>query len=199
MDGFKAYKYYLAIKLHFSDPSFNVFVNRGRVRGSFAKFSSRNDRYLFERLARQFDDKEYIQYIASNFMYGHTDVIYDSVEAMSNYKEFLRRRQAITRTFTDDLSTVVSSGAQYNDFSGSKIPDVLQLMIGGKITLETVVILDTLDSIVDKIKGSTQISLMLGSELTKITKSRGFVKFDPDKIATPYRQFLEDVEGNNHG
>ena len=44
MDGFKAYRYYLAIKLHFTTDKFNVFENRGNVRGTREAFNVRNDK-----------------------------------------------------------------------------------------------------------------------------------------------------------
>ena len=48
MDGFKAYKYYMAIKLHFTSLKYNVFETRGHVKGTRDTFNSRNDRYIFE-------------------------------------------------------------------------------------------------------------------------------------------------------
>ena len=199
MDGFKAYKYYMALKLHFTDPRFNVFVNRGRVRGTRDKFMARNDRMIFEKLARQFDtEKEYIQYIAASLMYGHSQVVYEPSDAMANYKEFLRRRQSITKIFTDDLAKIIDTGAQYN-FSGQDVPDLLQLLMSKQITLETMVILNDLDAIVDKMKQNNQIVLLLGDELTRIEKSKGFIKYDSARIMSPYLSFLEDLKGNANG
>lgn len=199
MDGFKAYKYYMALKLHFTDPRFNVFVNRGRVRGTRDKFMARNDRMIFEKLARQFDtEKEYIQYIAASLMYGHSQVVYEPSDAMANYKEFLRRRQSITKIFTDDLAKIIDTGAQYN-FSGQDVPDLLQLLMSKQITLETMVILNDLDAIVDKMKQNNQIVLLLGDELMRIEKSKGFIKYDSARIMSPYLSFLEDLKGNANG
>lgn len=189
MDGFKAYRYYQAIKLHFTQPKFDVFINRGHVKGSYEKFLNRNDHAIFERLGRQFNDRDFIQYIAANFMYGHHDVIYDSTDAMANYKEYQRRKQSITKVFTDDLQTIVDSGAQC-DFGGSKIPDVIQLLMAKKITLETVVILNNINHFVEGVK-KTPIALMLGDELLKIEKAKGFVKYVPEKIQLIYDEYLK--------
>lgn len=202
MDGFKTFKYYTAIKLHFTDPKFNVFVNRGRVKGSADRFNARNDRMLFERLGRQFStDKECIQYIAANFMYGNPEVVYNALDGMANYQEYLRRKQSITKVFEDDLHKIVNSGARYahDEFSGMKIPDVIQLLLAKKITLETVVILDTKDAIVEKLKQGSHVSLLLADDLRRIEKSRGFVKFDPYKVMDPYLNFLEETQGNTNG
>lgn len=190
MDGFRAYRYYMALKLHFTQPKFDVFVNRGHVKGSYERFLSRNDHLIFDRLARQFSDRDFIQYVAANFMYGHDDMIYDTTDSMGNYKEYLRRKQSITRVFSEDVQMIMDSGAQY-DFSGNKIPDVLQLMMAKRITLETVVILNDIDHFVDKLKQST-IALLLGDELLRIEKSKGFVKYVPEKIMPIYNELKNE-------
>jgi len=199
MDGFRAFKYYTAVKLHFTSQKYDVFVTNGRVKSSMEKFVGRNDRMIFEKLARQFKlEKEYIQYIASNFMYDNPDVVYDPNSGMTNYKEYLRRRQSMTKIFRDDLSTIAESGAQY-EFSGNKIPDVLQLYMAKQITLETMVILNKLDGVVSKFKQIPHVALLLDSELSKIEKSAGFVKFDKQKVADAYMQFKEEQQGTYHG
>lgn len=193
MDGFRAFKYYTAIKLHFTSPKFDVFVNGGHVKGSYEKFLIRNDRRLFDRIARIFpNDKDCIQYFASNFMYGNANAVYDEDLATANYKEYIRRKQSITKVFTDDLDTMANMGAQYI-FSGQKIPDVLQLMMSKRITLETVVILNQFDAIVDRMKESS-VALVLGDELLRIEKSAGFVKYNAYKVINPYLQFIEGVK-----
>ena len=199
MDAFKAYRYYSAIKLHFTSQKYNVFKTRGRVKCSLEKFALRNDYPLFERIGRKFnDEREYIKFLACNFMYRNANVIYDDVSAQANYKEYKRRRQSITKIFSDDLNTIVLAGASY-DFGGNKIPDVLQLYMSNKITLETMVILNDMDGYIDRLKEVDRISLILGDELLRIEKAKGFVKYDPYKVMDAYTTFLEEVKENRHG
>ncbi len=202
MNGFKVFKYYTAIRLHFTDSKFNVFVNKGHLRGSVDKFNSRNDRFLFEKVARMHPtDKECIQFIAANFMYDNPEVVYELPTAEANYKEYVRRRQSMTRVFTEDLHTIATSGARYDqgEFSGQKIPDVVQLYLARRITLETMVILDSMDSIVSKMRRGNHISLLLGDDLRRVEKSAGFVKYDSYKVMGPYQNFLEDIQGSTNG
>lgn len=202
MDGFKVFKYYTAIRLHFTDSKFDVFTNRGRVRGSADKFYHRNDRMLFEKVARSHpNDKECIQFIASNFMYDHADLIYDLPCAEQMFKEYNRRKQSITKVFADDLDTIIKSGAEYDqyEFIGHKIPDVIQLFLAKKITIETMVILNHFDGIVQKLQQGTQLALMLESDLRRIEKSTRFVKYDSHKVMGPYLNFLEEIQGNTNG
>ena len=82
MDGFTAYKYYMALKLHFSSDKYNVFESRGSVKCSREKFNSRNDYYIFEKLGRKFStNQELIQYMAANFIYKNPNVIYSGADA----------------------------------------------------------------------------------------------------------------------
>lgn len=202
MNGFKAFKYYTAIKLHFTNDKFDVFTNRGHIKGSVDTFQRRNDRMLFEKIARTYStDKQCIQFIASNFMYDHPDLVYDLTTADQHYREYIRRKQSITKLFTDDLDIIVRSGAEYDqyEFVGHKIPDVIQLYMAKKITLETMVILNTLDGFVDKMKQSSQMSLMLENDLRRIRKSAGFVKFDSYRVMGPYQSFLEEIQGHTYG
>lgn len=194
MDGFQAFKYYLSIKLHFTNPKFNVFVNRGRIKGSIQTFTSRNDRYLFEKVARQYPaDKDCIRYFASNFMYGNPNVVYNDAEATANYKEYIRRKQSITRVFVNDLDVIA-----HQNSGRHRGLDVLQLLLGRKITLETAVILNDMDGFVDKMKQSP-LALVMGDDLLRIEKSKGFVKYDPCKVMGPYQQFLEEIKGTANG
>lgn len=193
MDGFKAFKYHQSIKLHFTNDRFNVFENKGRLRGSYQTFMNRNDHMLFERLAHQYKDKEFIQYCASNFMYGNDTVVYHTDVAMTNYKEYLRRRQSITHVFRQDLQTIVDSDARYN-FSGRSVPDVVQLFLAGKITIETMSILNDFDDIVGKTSQQPSLALVLEPTLLRIKKAKGFVKYDPYKTMGIYTTFLEEVK-----
>lgn len=195
MDGFKAFKYYMALKLHFTNPKFNVFDNKGHMKGSLQKFMSRNDSKLFEKLARQFDDREYIQYVASNFMYGNTDVVYNTSEAMNNYKEYLRRRQSITRVFENDLDTITKTHVKY-DLGGLSPLDIIKLYLADKITLETMVILDNIEHIVSKLRQDASVSLLLDNQLTTIEKSHKFVKYDENKIDRTYKHFTGEMKVN---
>lgn len=194
MDGFKAYKYYAALKLHFSSKSYNVFKNKGRVRYSRDKFMSRNDRYLFEKLGHRFaSERDYIIYVAANMMYGNKTVVYDTTTGDANYQEYTRRRQAITNVFRNDMHTIANSGVQY-DFAGQKVPGVIQLWLAGKITTETMVILDDLDGIVEKVKRNSHLALLFEDDLLVLEKSKGFVKYDSYKVMAVYTELIEDIK-----
>lgn len=196
MDGFKAFKYYMALKLHFTSEKFDVFRNKGRIKGSLEKFSSRNDRNLYEKVAKKYPtDKQCIMFFASNFMYGHNDIVYDMELSDTNYIEYQRRRQAITRMVQEDVDMLVDNDVKYSNTEfGKEIPEVFRYFLAKKIKLETMVVIDFFDHIVDSIREKTGLSLLLGDELLRIEKSRKFVKFDSQKMRNVYFDFQKGIK-----
>ena len=180
MDGFLAYKFYLAIKLHFTSDSYDVFKSKGRVRATYESYLKRNDKGLFDALCYKFpQEKEYIQYIASNFMYGHPNVIYDSYDdGLVLYMRYIKRKQSITRVFADDLTKLTSYDCG----------DIFEAYLKNVITLESMVILDSIENVCDNVQ-----NVLVEDQIRLIRKSRGFVKFDNSKIVTTYLNFLKEI------
>ena len=202
MDGFKAYKYYIAIKLHFTKDSFDVFTNRGSVKGTREAFNARNDRYIFEKLARKFPvDRDIIQYYVSNFAYGNEGVVYDLAEAEENYAEWNKRKQSITKIFADDLSKILMDAYKRKikessiiNFTLNQYPSILNLYLGKQIGIETLRIIDDFENLLGAWKQHSSMLLLWENEIRKVEKIRGFVKYDKDKVLTVFNQFKEDIK-----
>jgi len=202
VDGFKAYKYYIAIKLHFTKDSFDVFTNRGSVKGTREAFNARNDRYIFEKLARKFPvDRDIIQYYVSNFAYGNEGVVYDLAEAEENYAEWNKRKQSITKIFADDLSKILMDAYKRKikessiiNFTLNQYPSILNLYLGKQIGIETLRIIDDFENLLGAWKQHSSMLLLWENEIRKVEKIRGFVKYDKDKVLTVFNQFKEDIK-----
>ena len=200
MDGFKAYRYYLAIKLHFTTDKFNVFENRGNVKGTREAFNARNDRYIFEKLARKHeDDREIIQFFVSNFAYGNDSAIYAGQEAEDNFLEWNKRKQSISKVFVDDLATLLThvevnklkQSAIFN-FTDNEYPVALKLYIGRKISIETLRIIDDEHPVLENWKLNNSVKYIWDDDLRRITKLTGFVKYDRIKIKKIFEHFMEE-------
>lgn len=201
MNGFKAYRYYLALKLHFTNDKFNVFENRGNVKGSLQTFEARNDSYLFEKLARRFStDKECIQYFVANFAYNNDNMIYEPGEAEQHYVEWQSRKEAISRIFKDDLETIQleidKNGYDYSDVFNctlNDLPLIIKLYLGNKITIETMVILNELENLSVKWLENASISLIMEQDIRKIRKLSGFVTYNKDRINKIFSEFTTSL------
>jgi hypothetical protein len=204
MDGFKAYRYYLAIKLHFTTDKFDVFVNPN-VKGSRDAFLTRNDRYLFEKLARKYTkDFDMVQYFVSNFAYGNDAVIYSGSESESNYIVWQKRKQSITRILENDLFAILLhlekehlTHQQLFQFNGDQFPELLKLYLGSHVTIEGLTILNEYFKFIPNWKEHT--SLIWEEECRKIEKCRGFVKYDKDKVRPLLEKFTVDLKELENG
>ena len=196
MDGFKAFKYFQAIKLHFTSERYDVIEMNGRITGSRASFEKRRDRGLFERLANKFDtDRELIQFLVANFAYGHKNVVYSS-ESEEYYNLWTRRKESITQVFNVDLNNIISH-FQKNELSEQNLysidngmPELLNLYIGGHVSLETMVILQSFDDYLSKWE---PLIMLWHDHFLVIRKSIRFVKFKKDRVQSIYDNFLEEL------
>jgi hypothetical protein len=198
MNGFKAFRYYLALKLHFSSDKFNVFEN-SNVRGSYETFNARNDKHLFDRLARKFStDRELIQFMVANFVYGNPNMIYSGEEADSNYIQWNKIKESMTKSFSDDLGTlqleVEKNGYTANEVFKSDFPILLKLYLGKRISPQSMAILSILNSGVQEWTNNQNLWMLFESELRIIYKMNGFFKFDRTKIDKLFNEFMSNLD-----
>ena len=192
----------MAIKLHFTKDSFNVFKNRGVIKGTREAFYARNDRYMFERLARKHPvDKDMIQFFVANFAYGNESSVYSGEESDSMYLEWLKRKQSITKVFADDLNTILMDAYKRKlkedaiiNFTSNEYPSILNLYLGKQIGIETVSILNDLDNLIIPWKGNDSVVLLWEDELRRIEKVTGFVKYDSSRLTPIYQSFKEEIK-----
>ena len=54
MDAFQVYKYYLALKLHFTTDKYDVIKQKGKVRASRQAFAKRSDLFAINKIAKKY-------------------------------------------------------------------------------------------------------------------------------------------------
>jgi len=200
MTGFKAFRYYIALKLHFTKEKFNVFENKGHIKGSYAAFDARNDKYLFEKLARKFPkDQDIIQFIVANLSIGNDNIIYGMEEAEENYIQWIKRKQSITHTFLNDINTIQleSEKNNYNldqiiNCTLNQFPYIIKLYLGKLICMESIVILNDFIPMIAKWKQEPSL-ILLENDILRIEKLKGFVKYNRDKIEKQVNEFLTTI------
>jgi hypothetical protein len=202
VDGFKAYRYYLAVKLHFTTEKYNVFETRGHVKGTREAFNAKNDRYIFEKLANKYStDKDIIQFFVANFAYGHNEVVYNIQESETNYLKWMKTKQSISKIFVDDLATMLTSIETsgilstylFNYSTDGDYPVALKLFIGGKISIETLRIIDDVYPILEAWKKNSAAASIWDTDFRRIKKLQGFVKYDSSKILNIFNHFREEL------
>lgn len=193
ISGYECYRLYVPLKLHFTTPQFNVF-NTPKVRGTTpTAYEKRRDKNLFERISNKFKTpQECVRYYAANFAYGHTNFLYEPGLGSDNYTLFLKRRQSITNIFSDDLSKILSLVENNKIKITENNTELFKLYINNIITHETLVIINTLNNIVDK-WNNTDLAMIYENELIRLSKSDRFIKFDKNKVSSIYDEYLAEL------
>jgi len=144
---FETYQHYLSLKNHFTNPKYDFFKYGAKTRASVTSFNKRKDKYWFEKTSRKYNDKEVVDFLVSNFTATDNPQnlwigeIINSGER--NYAEWTKRQQSLTYLFKEQSSELFSESKLDDVFNCSKgHPPVLKMFLGGKISLETLVIYD---------------------------------------------------------
>lgn len=202
VDGFQAYKYFLATKLHFTTDKYDVFDKNGRVMASREAFDSRRDRGLFERLASKFKtERDLVQYLVANFAYGNNNVIYSS-DSDEFYEKWMARKQSMTRLFEIDILSIgrwlekEQKPFEYLFNTEDCSPPLLNMYLSKAITIETMSIINDIDPYLDRWE---PLIMLWKDEFRVIRKVRKFIKYNPQMVQSKYNQIKKEYTEQDHG
>ena len=145
---FDAYRCYLSLKNHFTKDHYDYIKYRGKTRATHQAFYKRKDRFWFEKFARQKNDKEVEEFFVSNFIYStdpETMWIGEIIkEGEGRYQEWRKKVQSLSYVFKEETSNLFADdnfGAMFA-VDPPRHPAILKEYLGGKVSLETMVICD---------------------------------------------------------
>tara|TARA_R100000908_G_scaffold33088_1_gene15222 strand:- start:24 stop:614 length:591 start_codon:yes stop_codon:yes gene_type:complete len=147
MMPFDAYKQYLSLKNHFTKEKYDYHKYCGKSRATVQSFYKRKDRFWFEKLSRNKNDKEVIEFFISNFI-TCTDPsklwIGEMIrEGEDRYSSWKKRTQSLAYVFKEEMEKILVDTDLDSAFQTSNgHPLVLKKYLSGQISIETLVICD---------------------------------------------------------
>jgi len=183
MQPFDAYSMYNALKLHFEQDSYDAVKYNFKSNVSSKSFFARKDKYFFAKLAKNYDDK-LLQYYIANFKNGVSyvgDMLNEGGE--TNFKEHMKIRESIHREFQKDINSLIDMDKEFDSFFEAKQthPLIIKLLMREEISLETVVILDSILGFMDR-EGKKITETIIWPDISrKIMKYKPFVDFNKIK------------------
>jgi len=149
MDGFDTYKTYLALKQHFSNKSYDFFKYNGKVRASPTSYETRKDKYFFEKASKKYKREEFIDYVVATITRNSDSWIGNILNEKNqiNYKKWQKVTEALAYTFREDLGVLYEYEEDFNKvfkMVDGQHPVLFRLFLRGKVSLETMVLLDDL-------------------------------------------------------
>jgi hypothetical protein len=187
-DPFESYKLYNALKLHF-EGSYDAVKYNYKTNVTPKSFLNRKDKYFFAKLAKKYNGslKEFYvsQFINEQKYVGD---MMDS-EAESYYATYKKIKESIHRVFSIDINKIIdlNIGVKFDNLFESvdgQQPMIVQMWMQEDISLETVVILNSLLGFIQREDSKISDTIIWPDNKRKIEKYTPFVNFDINKCKT---------------
>lgn len=186
MDPFESYKLYNALKLHF-ETSYDAVKYNFKSNVTPQSFFKRKDKYFFAKLAKKYNGNLKDFYI-SQFINEQSYVgdMMDS-EAERYYSTYKKIKESIHRVFSIDINNMSDLNADFDKFflsENGQQPYIVQLWMQEEISLETVVILNSIFGFIQIEDSKVSDTIVWPDNKRMIEKYTPFVNFDKDKCKT---------------
>lgn len=183
IDPFESYKLYNALKLHF-ETDYDAVKYNFKSNVSSQSFFKRRDKYFFAKIAKQYE-KDLKGYYIANFKHG-VSYVGEMVNEVGekNYIEHKKTLESLTRVFQNDINKLSEQKMEFDDLFKSQDgqhPLIIQLWMQEEITLETVVILNSLIGFIPRESKKISDTLIWPDIKRKIEKYTPFVNFNSTK------------------
>ena len=190
MKPFEAYKLFLAVKMHFTQPQYDFFKYNGKVNANIQSFEKRRDKYHFAKLAKHKDPVGYLvsQYVTGNFTGWIGDLFTEEAERV--YTDYLARQQSLTYRFNSDLERISEDFISYFKVKDGQHPPLLVLLKRGNVSIETVTILNDQLNFFKFWDIRIDDTVIWPSIRERCVKYRPFIRYDKAKIKSLIRPLM---------
>ena len=187
MNALQAYRYYLALRMHFTTDRYDIVKHKGRIKVSNASFMKHEA--ICKRLSKKFNDEELVNYLVSNFVSGDQWGGFFDPKAEDVYMSWKKRIESLSYTFTHDMKRILDN-LNLIEFDRAKVflveknvhPYIIRAYLGKEISIETLVILNKLFKFCDTFDNEIEETLVWPDISKLIRKYNPFVKVDKDKF-----------------
>ena len=185
MDGLsplQAYKTFLALKQHFTQDGYDYIKYKGKVTATQESLDKRKDKYHFHRLAKKYPKQDDLQnFLISNILVGKEWIGDFSDDVVLPY---VKRRQSLSYVFSNELETVFVNGAKEAfKVKTGEYPDLILKYMQGRISIETMVILNRFTSFVEVFDAKIGQKDFIWAKVRRhIIKYAPFLEYDAQKM-----------------
>jgi hypothetical protein len=197
VNPFQCYTSFLALKQHFSKPSYDVIKYNWKTRASLTAFNKRTDRYFYERLSRKKNEQEIKNFFIANFVgCDNPQSVYITnlmKEGEDTYIEWMKRIQSLSYLFETEASVFISRD-KFNELFECKNKQHSPLIhkhLQKALSIETLVILNKILHYVedyDKILDDP----MWDSLRLKIIKYSPLLNIDTQKYSKILKEIISE-------
>lgn len=137
----EAYQMYVSLKLHFSSMTYNYFKFKGKRKHQL-NYQERNDRFLFEKLARR---KDVFGRLVANLSFDpnmHVSVLVGS-QGDKIYYDWKKRQESFTYMMRDEFAKVKPIFPDGFKTAGGQHPLAFKLYLKKEISIDAMAIINS--------------------------------------------------------
>ena len=143
MEPIDVYLMYCAMKAHFGKSEYDFVTYKGKTRIKRDTFYKRKDRSFFVKLSRKYKTEQEIKnYFVANFIKNKKGYIASFND--ENYESWKLKRQGFFDMFEVEMKPLVEAFEDLFRIENKQHPKLMRDFLGGRVSLETVIILDEL-------------------------------------------------------
>ena len=196
--GYGAYLLFLALRTHFTRPSYDFFRMKGKLRATKESYDKRKDKMFFEKIAKRYNAEELKNFYVANFLEDKHYII-DMIDDIAHgvYFDYEKRRQSLAYIFKNDLDRVFEHGCKYafNDVD-SDYPHIVGLILNRTIAIESAIILNDYIPYVNKFNKYFENDDVIWSRVAlKLSKYRPFLHYDAEKFKAILKEKVNESIG----
>ena len=195
--GYSAYVLYMAMKLHFTSPSYDYFKYHGKTNVSESTFLKRRDKYSFYKLSRKYNLEELKNYYVANFLEGDIQWV-GSISAADGeecYNKWQKRIQSLTYRFEQDIIGLLNATQSPNEMlmvENGDYPLLLKEMFQGNICIETVCILNDIMNFFPMWSKKISDTIIWPIEEKRCLRYTPFINYDKTKFVNILKESIKE-------
>ena len=181
------YRTYLSVRNHFTNDNYNFFKFGGKTKASSSAFEKRRDRYIFDKVSKDYKDDEVALLFVSNFVAKEKFWIGNALseESRNIYTMWRKKIQSLSYIFENDVKVIIDEiNDREIDFdSVFKIQDgqhpiILRLTLADRVSLESFLILNKILDFFPQFNRRIEETIIWPDFYKKCVKYEPFVKVD---------------------
>lgn len=196
LSPFEAFCMFQALKLHFTNESYDYFRYNGKVKQTVDQFNQKRDKYFYHRLCRRYNSDEIQDYIVANLLADESVWVGKLLDDDSDdiYTNYIKKKQSLSYRFKNEVEHILTTHSNPFKFEDNNYPAIINDYMRGDVSLDTLIILNDVTQCFAKFDKKLKGDFLWDKLYFKCRKFRPFLSYDKEKIKGILKQQLNSLD-----
>ena len=189
---------FLSLKNHFTQEKYDFFKYNGKIRGvTKENFTMNSDRFLYQRICREYDEKNILDFFVANFAKGKVWVRdFLEEEAREDYLAHTKHIQSLSYQFANEIDKLFRDCEPTSCFKPKRgmYPDVFMYYLSGNLSIHSMVILNDMIGFISRWDKAYVGDSIWPKHSILIKKYAPFLEYDKSKLKNILKDKIKEYE-----